>query len=139
MQEIWKQTSIRPDYEVSNLGRVRRKKRGASRCWINPLENYSYINNSKQPKNGYFRIRLNGKKYSIHRLIAETFIPNPDNKPEVNHKDGNKLNNHISNLEWVTHSENTKHAFKMGLIDKSSILNRKGKNNPNYKHGNAIR
>ena len=51
------------------------------------------------------------KIHKIHRLLAEYFIPNPDNKPCVNHKDGNKLNNNLNNLEWVTISENTKHAY----------------------------
>jgi hypothetical protein len=62
--------------------------------------------------------KLNGKlkKYSVHRLVALAFIPNPDNKPEVNHIDGNPSNNHISNLEWVTASENLLHAYRIGLI-----------------------
>jgi len=50
------------------------------------------------------------KRTAVHRIIAETFIPNPDGKPIVNHKDGNKLNNSIDNLEWSTYSENLKHA-----------------------------
>lgn len=55
------------------------------------------------------------KKHPIHRLVAKCFIPNPDNKREVNHKDGNKHNNHVNNLEWVTTSENRIHAFKNKL------------------------
>lgn len=61
-----------------------------------------------------------GKRHAtkIHRVIAETFIPNPNNLPCVNHKDGNKRNNDVSNLEWVTYSENMKHATKTGLFEK---------------------
>lgn len=66
---------------------------------------------------GYKRVILypSKKKYFIHRLVAIHFVPNPDNKPVVNHIDGNKENNLYSNLEWVTRSENDKQAFKLGL------------------------
>lgn len=67
---------------------------------------------------GYLLISLYKKGYrkanTIHRLVALHFIPNPDNLPQVNHKDGDKLNNHVYNLEWVTNSENSKHFFKYG-------------------------
>lgn len=56
------------------------------------------------------------KAFNIHRLVAEKYLPNPENKPVINHKDGNKLNNHKDNLEWITHQENSTHAVNMGLI-----------------------
>ena len=69
--------------------------------------------------NGYFRITLRDmsltKRFLIHRLVATVFIPNPENKPQVNHKDGDKANNCVSNLEWATSSENNLHAFRTGL------------------------
>ncbi len=65
---------------------------------------------------GYLRTSLGyGNTFKIHRLVAEAFIPNPDKKKEVNHKDGNKLNNNVSNLEWATHLENMQHAVRTGL------------------------
>lgn len=70
---------------------------------------------------GYLKISLTNSSgarptYLLHRLVAMAFIPNPENKREVNHKDGNKANNHVSNLEWATPSENIKHALENGLI-----------------------
>lgn len=66
-------------------------------------------------KGGYKYVKIKTKEYLTHRLIATAFIDNPNNKPEVNHIDGNKDNNNVSNLEWVTHSENVKHAWDTGL------------------------
>lgn len=66
-------------------------------------------------KKGYYRIKLLGKTKKVHRIIGETFIPNPLKKETINHKDGNKANNKISNLEWSSRSENTKHAYDTGL------------------------
>ena len=63
-------------------------------------------------KHGYITKHCNGKTYLVHILVAETFISNPNKLPIVNHKDLNKTNNNITNLEWVTHSENSKHYFK---------------------------
>lgn len=86
-------------YEVSNQGQVKGPK-----GFIKPKIQY----------NGYARTELwkKGLRYrpSIHRLVAEVFIPNPENKPQVNHLDGNKLNNNVSNLEWCTVQENLLHS-----------------------------
>lgn len=87
---------------------------------------YSVINdkinylNPVIDRSGYARIKIEiDNKYigspSIHRLVASAFIPNPENKEEVNHKDGDKLNNSVYNLEWVTHSENMIHAYENNL------------------------
>lgn len=64
---------------------------------------------------GYLRVIIGGHRYFVHRLVAEKYIPNPEGKLQVNHKDGNKLNNSISNLEWVTNQENRTHAVNIGL------------------------
>lgn len=72
-------------------------------------------------KKGYLAVTFlkkdKRKDYRVSRLVAMTFIPNPENKKEVNHKDGDKLNNNVKNLEWCTRSENMQHAFKNGLMD----------------------
>lgn len=94
---------------------------GKKRYFINDSGEV-YNNNCKKikshpDKDGYPKVRLwNGEKYKnffVHRLVAAAFIPNPMNKPQVNHKDGNKTNNNVSNLEWVTQSENMRHCFNV--------------------------
>lgn len=67
-------------------------------------------------KRGYVYVRTTNGNYQLHRLVASAFIPNPQNKPCVNHKDGNPRNNSADNLEWVTHKENTAHAIRNGLM-----------------------
>lgn len=87
-----------------------------------------YKNKWKQLKTclsreGYEHIKLNKKDYKVHRLVALAFIPNPENKEQVNHIDGNKLNNCVDNLEWCDNSYNQKHAWDLGLQQKRHPIN----------------
>lgn len=91
------------DYEITQDGKIINKKWGNREVKPQP--------NGK----GYLRVHIAGKMHFVHRLVAEKYIPNPDGKPQVNHKDGNKLNNNASNLEWVTNAENRKHAVDNNL------------------------
>lgn len=99
--EEWRQVKDHPNYEVSNLGRVRslyyRKKTKTPNLQIRKINIGSH---------GYPVVSLDGNVYCIHRLLAEAFLPNPDNLPCIDHKDRDKTNNIISNLHWVSYSEN---------------------------------
>ena len=71
---------------------------------------------------GYLHVSINGRPRDVHRLVAECFVPKPPGENlEVNHKDGDKLNNRASNLEWTTHLENVRHAYRTGLITGAQI------------------
>lgn len=124
MEEVWKDI---PEYEnlyqVSNLGRIKSLSRYVDvregvKIHINERVKPHYIN-----KKGYCQIGLckDGirKGFLVHRLVADAFIPNPQNKKTVNHINCDKSDNRIENLEWATYSENIKHAFLNNLIDNS--------------------
>ncbi len=112
--EIWKPIlGYEGLYEVSNLGKVRslnwKNKKGVVHELTYKLtRNYFSVGLTKQGKQ---------KWHKVHRLVATAFIDNPENKPQVNHKDCNKLNNCVSNLEWCTASENMRHAENNGLME----------------------
>lgn len=119
MKEIWKDViGFNDSYQVSNLGNVKAKRKITwnGKCDCVRKEKPMRLNCKGV---GYYMVNLkrNGKiKHClVHRLVADAFIPNPKNKPTVNHIDGNKLNNIVSNLEWATRSEQNIHASKLGL------------------------
>jgi hypothetical protein len=109
--EVWKDIPNYDNYEISNLANVRNKKT-------------KYLFQSKSPKQRYIQISLSKnnkiKSYALHRLVAEVFVPNPENKLYVNHIDGNKRNNNADNLEWVTQTENMNHASSTGLTSNTN-------------------
>lgn len=117
MLEIWKPVkNYEGYYEVSNLGRVKRLERLQTYPDGHTQNLKEYISNGALAIYGYLQVSLSkdGKrtKRYIHDLVAESFIPNPNNLKEVNHKDYNKANNRVTNLEWCTHQENMTDMFK---------------------------
>lgn len=129
MEEIWKDIKDYEGlYQVSNLGRV---KSLSKTLWngVGYFESKERILVPGKDKDGYLQVGLyknkKRKSFKIHRLVGQHFILNEENKPEINHKDGDKQNNNVNNLEWVTSSENSTHAYKAGLLKI-----KKGKENP---------
>ena len=110
-------------YQVSNKGRVKSMDRYLNGHLMLAKIKKACETAKRNGRQGYLCTRIkdiNGKSNClyIHRLVAQTFIPNPQNKPTVNHKDGNKHNNCVENLEWATYSENNKHAIDTNLRPK---------------------
>lgn len=124
MSEEWRilvyDGAVYPQYEVSSLGRLRNRKGKVLKQAVN--------------RNGYLGYcaslghRGKNKGFRIHRAVACTFIPNPGHKTQVNHIDGDKQNNRVDNLEWVTAAENARHAWVMGLA--TSL---QGEDSPHHK------
>lgn len=111
MTETWRDVEgYEGMYQVSNMGRVRSMKMGG------PWREMHLIADKK----GYMQVFLydshgRPKSHRVHRLVASAFIPNPDDRETVNHKDGDKANNRADNLEWNTYQENNRHAYRAGL------------------------
>ena len=119
--EIWKEVNgFENDYEISSLGNLRSKERFVKHYKGGLRKYQSQSKTSRINKYGYLRCTLKKDgliyNFSVHRLVAEAFLENSKNKPNVNHINGIKNDNRIENLEWVTQSENTTHAVKNRLI-----------------------
>lgn len=119
--EVWKNVEGFPTYRVSNLGRIM----VVAKKWIAGLQGHTitkeaHLLKKKNTPQGYRTVGLNkeGKEYQkfVHVIVAQAFIPNPENKPQVNHINGIKGDNNVENLEWCTAKENIRHAWDTGLI-----------------------
>lgn len=149
--EIWKSIEIDSQYTVSNLGSIRsitrtiirkdgkiKKFKGKLLKSICRLNGYHYVALSNQNRKA--------KQYSVHRLVASAFIPNPHNKPQINHINGIKTDNRVENLEWCTQGENNTHAYRTGIkkhhkcwLGKSGYAHNKSKEVIEYRNDIEVR
>ena len=137
-KEIWKDIKgFEGTYQVSNFGNIKSLRRTVKRSSQTGdyLQKEVILKPATNAK-GYYHVALrkdgDSKTFRIHRLVAESFISNPTGHPQVNHKDGNKTNNHVNNLEWTDNSGNLKHAYKLGLRTSLGVNNGNCKLNPEF-------
>ena len=132
MLELWKPVAgFEGEYEVSSKGRVKSLDRTVLNSLGRKYNIKGCIRKNVLHNTGYEVVRLGNNTFRVHRLVACAFLQNPDNKPFVNHKDGDKRNNKLENLEWATEQENTDHAIQ------NELFNVKGVNNPACKFTEA--
>ena len=134
MTEIWKDIQgYEGFYQISNLGNVKSLERVVDKGNGILQHRKERIMNKRESVDGYYVAKLNvnkkSKSIAIHILVARHFIDNPNNYPEVNHKDCNRKNNQVDNLEWCTHQQNVEHSKQLGHYKTKS-----GCDNPNYKN-----
>lgn len=127
LEEVWKDVKgWEGIYKVSSKGRVKSIERAKGEYGSGRAVHEHIMAHALNHK-GYKTVHLSregfNKRVAVHRLVAIAFIPNPDNLPQVNHIDGNKLNNSVDNLEWVTNLDNMRHAVKNGLTNMGPCLN----------------
>lgn len=120
--EVWKDIENYPNYQVSNLGNVKSKERYTKAKGNEIIHRKEFLLKQFTNKKGYKQVTLYDKNKKpktmrVHKLVALCFIPNPKNLTQINHIDGNKLNNNQNNLEWISNYDNMQHAIKNGLIN----------------------